>query len=603
VSFQFLELTYFNEAACGHGPHPSVDALTVIAAELCQNRDRIAHLRKTRPRSNMTCPTLQRIPYRRPFAPPLSLLALSLFALPLLAAVSGSYACAAEKGTAAKQDTAPAESPAATRSGSSKPVAAVPANVENAVVKVFSTLRYPDPFKPWTKQAPSEVTASGVVIEGKRILTNAHVVLYSSQVQIQANQAGDKISATVVGVAPGIDLAVLKLDDESFFTTHAPISRATALPDIKDPVLAYGFPTGGNALSITKGIISRIEFVPYNYPVSGLRIQIDAAINPGNSGGPAIAGDKMIGLAFSHLDQAQNIGYIIPNEEVDLFLKDIADGHYDGKPAMLDELQTLENPALRAFLKVDKSVEGIVVHRPDLTNSSNPLKEWDVITRIGSTPIDDQGMIKLGSDKRVNFQYLIQKVAKNNKMDLTIVRANKAMDVQLPVANDRHNLMSDLRGQYPSYFVYGPLVFSRATMQFLGFMRNNPGIMTSLGYIGSPLITRLGDTPSADREELVVISSPFFPNKLAAGYSNQSGGVIYSVNGIPVRSLKHLVAVLRDLQDEFVVFEFDHRDGEALVFPRKEMVGATEDILTDNGVRAQGSPDMMEVWQAKSASK
>jgi hypothetical protein len=38
---------------------------------------------------------------------------------------------------------------------------------------------------------------------------------------------------------------------------------------------------------------------------------------------------------------------------------------------MLDELQTLENPALRTFLKVDKSVEGIVVHRPDLTNSSS----------------------------------------------------------------------------------------------------------------------------------------------------------------------------------------------------------------------------------------
>jgi hypothetical protein len=176
------------------------------------------------------------------------------------------------------------------------------------------------------------------------------------------------------------------------------------------------------------------------------------------------------------------------------------------------------------------------------------------------------------------------------------------MDVQLPVANDRHNLMSDLRGQYPSYFVYGPLVFSRATVQFLGFMRNNPNVMSSLGYIGSPLITRLGDTPSADREELVVISSPFFPHKLAAGYSNQSAGVIYSVNGVQIHSLKHLVAVLRDLQDEFVVFEFDHRDGEALVFPRKEMVTATEEILTDNGVRAQGSPDMMEVWQAKSVA-
>ena len=53
-------------------------------------------------------------------------------------------------------------------------------NIENSVVKVFATMRYPDPFKPWTKQAPSEVTASGVVIEGRRILTNAHVVLYAS---------------------------------------------------------------------------------------------------------------------------------------------------------------------------------------------------------------------------------------------------------------------------------------------------------------------------------------------------------------------------------------------------------------------------------------
>ncbi len=96
-----------------------------------------------------------------------------------------------------------------------------------------------------------------------------------------------------------------------------------------------------------------------------------------------------------------------------------------------------------------------------------------------------------------------------------------------------------------------------------------------------------------------MVSSPFFPHKLASGYSSQSAGVVYSVNGTQIHSLKHLVAVLRDLQDEFVVFQIDHRDGEALVFRRKEMIDATEDILTDNGVRAQGSPDMLEVWNAK----
>ncbi|HXA34832.1 MAG TPA: trypsin-like peptidase domain-containing protein [Steroidobacteraceae bacterium] len=480
------------------------------------------------------------------------------------------------------------------------PEAAQAPAIENAVVKVFATMRYPDPFKPWTKQAPSEVTASGVVIEGKRILTNAHVVLYASQVQIQSNAAGDKLPATVVAVAPGIDLAVLKLDDEAFFDTHPPLARAGNLPRIKDAVLAYGFPTGGNSLSITKGIVSRIEFVAYNYPVSGLRIQVDAAINPGNSGGPAIAGDKMIGLAFSKLGgDTQNIGYIIPNEEVELFLKDIADGRYDGKPAMYDELQTLENPALRDYLKLDKSVQGMVVHRPDKPDASYPLKEWDILTRIGNTPIDNQGMIKLDKDLRVSFAYLIQRMASNGTVPMTIVRAGKPQEIRLPVSAQHATLVADLHGGYPSYFIYGPLVFSPATWQLVSNFENNAGLLRILGAVKSPLITRALDPPDAETEEFVVISSPFFPHKLANGYSNPAGSVVGSINGTHVRSLKHLVALLRDLRDPFVTIEFDQKGNEALVFSRAAMLAATDDILTDNGVRAQGSPDIMAVWQEK----
>ena len=367
---------------------------------------------------------------------------------------------------------------------------AQPPSLENSVVKIFSTMRYPDPFKPWTKQAPSEVTASGVVIEGKRILTNAHVVLYASQVQVQANEAGDKISATVVAIAPGIDLAVLQLDDPSFFDTHPPVARASKLPQIKDAVLAYGYPTGGSSLSITKGIVSRIEFVSYNYPVSGLRIQIDAAINPGNSGGPAIAGDKMIGLAFSRLGgDTQNIGYIIPNEEIDLFLKDIADGRYDGKPAMYDELQTLENPALRDYLKLDKSVEGMIVHRPDKTDAAYPLKEWDVITHIGDTPIDNQGMVKIDKDLRVNFPYLIQKAEQGRQAAAHRgARRQAAAKSSCRCRPIGPTLVPDLHGDYPSYFVYGPIVFSRATRQFLSDSRRR-NLMRLLGFLKSPLVT------------------------------------------------------------------------------------------------------------------
>lgn len=477
--------------------------------------------------------------------------------------------------------------------------AAEASRVTNAVVKIFSTARAPDPFKPWTKQGPREATGSGVVIDGNRILTNAHVVQYASQVQVQSNQTGDKMTARVVAIAPGIDLAMLELDDQSFFRDHAPIARANTLPNIQDAVLAYGFPAGGASLSITKGIVSRIEYASYNPPVSGLRIQIDAAINPGNSGGPAVVGEQMIGLTFSRLNNAQNIGYIIPNEEIELFLADIRDGHYDGKPDLLDELQTLDNPALRAFLKLDKSVRGLVVHQPFGTDAAYPLKKWDVITDVAGTAVDNQGMIQAGAGLRLNLRYAVQQSAKNGRVALTVVRAGQKLQVELPVVTERPLLIPDLKGDYPPYFVYGPLVFTKASAEFISVLHGNAGMMAAFNAVRSPLVTRQGDAPDAEHEELVVVASPFFPHRLAAGYSNPSFRVIESVNGTPVRSLSHLVALLRDLKDEFVRFESDNRGGETLVFRHQEMLANGEEILNDNGLRAQGTPELMAVWRGK----
>jgi S1-C subfamily serine protease len=473
--------------------------------------------------------------------------------------------------------------------------------VANSVVKIFSTVRYPDVFKPWTKSAPSSITGSGVVIEGKRILSNAHVVQYASQVQIQANQSGDKVSAHVEAIAPGIDLAVLKLDDETFFDTHPPLARAKVLPEIKDTSMVYGYPEGGTSLSITKGIVSRIEFAAYNYPVSGLRIQIDAAINPGNSGGPAVVGDKMIGLAFSRLTEADNIGYIIPSEEIDLFLADIADGKYDGKPAMFDEYQTLENPALRKYLKLDKSVSGLIVHKPD-TFEGSVLKEWDVITKIGDTPVDDQGMIKLGSNLRVHCRYLAQKMTKDGKLAMTVVRNGKELSLQDPVHSERPLVIPDLGNEYPSYFIYGPLCFSAATTQFTrNFLTGTRAGRYAAWFsgMGSPLLARAADKPAFPGEELVIVPSPFFPHKLSTGYGDPYYQVVKEINGIPVKNLAHLVKILRDSKDEFIRIEFDNRYGETLIFPRQDMLNATDEILTDNGIRSQGSPDALAVWNAK----
>ncbi len=481
------------------------------------------------------------------------------------------------------------------------------AAIRNSVVKIFTTARPPDLLRPWAKQNPREATGTGAVIAGNRILTNAHVVLYASQVFVQPDGSGDKLPATVEAIGPGIDLAVLKLEDESFFDDRKPIELAPTLPHVKDAVLVYGYPAGGTSQSITKGIVSRIEFAPFSGQTHALRIQIDAAINPGNSGGPALVDDKMIGLAFSRLNQADNIGYIIPTEEIDLFLADVKDGRYDGKPGMFDQLQTLENEALRARLGAGREVRGIVVHRPDTDDEGYPLKEWDILTKIGTHEIDSDGFARVDGDLRVRFQYFLQHEAKDGKVPMTLLRDGQPIKVMVPVANRRPTLIEELGGRYPSYFVYGPLVFGPATAELMATIERAQAQGVSLAAVfaalGSPLITRRGDKPAFDGEELVVVTAPMFPHRLGKGYSNPLFKVLKSVNGTPVKSLKHLVEFLRDCDAEFVEFAFDDRGSETIIFRRKDVEAAGDEILSDNGVRKPYSDDIAPVWDKAGAGR
>ena len=267
--------------------------------------------------------------------------------------------------------------------------------IRDLVVKIHAVHHTPDVLRPWTKNSPQQVKGSGVVIEGKRILTNAHVVRYASQIYVQPNQSAERISARVEAMTPSMDLAVLKLDDESFFDKRGTLPFAEELPRVKDNINVYGYPTGGSELSVTQGIVSRIEYTDYYYQTSGLRIQVDAALNFGNSGGPAVSDGKLVGLVFSLIQNAQSIGYLIPVEEIQLFLADIADGKYVGKPQLYDFLQTVENNALRQKLKLPPGLTGSWLQNP--TGRSLTIRSRNGMSSLGSATPPSTAKAKLRS--------------------------------------------------------------------------------------------------------------------------------------------------------------------------------------------------------------
>jgi S1-C subfamily serine protease len=472
-------------------------------------------------------------------------------------------------------------------------------DLRESVVQIHSTIRQPNVFEPWAKQSPDKGSGTGVVIEGNRVLTNAHMVNYAAEVLIQPFESGEKSPVKIIGIAPGIDLALLEPVDKTVLAKRRPMPRAEKLPAARESVSCYGYPLGGDELSITKGIISRIEFADYYYSQKGLRVQVDAALNPGNSGGPALVDDKMIGIAFSGLRDSDNIGYLIPNEEIDLFVKDLADGKYDGKRSANAEFQSLENASLRATLGMSPAMTGVLVSSiRHSTDAATSLQPRDVLMKIDGRPIDNLGDVRGTDGFRCKFPYFAEKWAKDNAISATVLRGGKTLDLNVKLEAKRRGVTNYLDGANPSYLVYGPFAFSTASRELILRTCASTEWCTSLLVRNSPLVTRGFGEAAFPGEELVTLVA-VFPHKLSEGYDEFQMCVLSEINGVAVKNLKHAAQLIRDAKDKTITFQFAERTRPVAVFDRQAVADATEDILADNGVRQPCSADLREIWLGK----
>jgi S1-C subfamily serine protease len=466
--------------------------------------------------------------------------------------------------------------------------------ISDSVVKVYSTIRDPNYVRPWTKGSPREATGSGVILSGNRILTNAHVVNYASQVFVEANQSTVRIPAKVKVFVPQLDMAILELDNPAFFQQHAPLPLGDSLPAMKQTVSVYGYPMGGEQLSITQGVVSRIEYQQFGYGSGVVRIQIDAAINPGNSGGPAVSDGKLIGLVFSKYSTGENIGYLLAVEEIRTLLKALEKGPFPGKYQLGEDVATTENEALRAKLGLDKEA-GVLVVEPFSDKPDYPLKRWDVILKIGDHPLDSQGNVKVLDELRLNYQYIVAKLAREGHVKLTVLRDRKTIEVNAPVRSHLNLVMPSLMGKYPRYFVYGPMVFTQVTQEIAASIAGSGLGATYTTFYKSPLVPRLLDPPAYPGEEIVALTI-LLPHKTSKGYGPPAYSAVSRVNGTKVRNLAHLVELLRDATGEFLVVELSGPI-EPLVFRRTEVIDASDEILADEGIRKQYSDDLEGVWK------
>ena len=146
-------------------------------------------------------------------------------------------------------------------------------------------------------EARPEGTGSGIVWDrAGHVVTNYHVVRDATSCLVRL-QGGDAWRAVVIGVAPDVDLAVLRIDAPARVLVPIPLGTSQDL-QVGQKVFAIGNPFGLDR-TLTTGIISGLErtiSAERGRRIDGV-IQTDAAINPGNSGGPLLdSAGRLIGI-------------------------------------------------------------------------------------------------------------------------------------------------------------------------------------------------------------------------------------------------------------------------------------------------------------------
>ncbi|MCX7727806.1 MAG: serine protease, partial [Chitinispirillaceae bacterium] len=225
---------------------------------------------------------------------------------------------------------------------------------------------------------------SGFGVKGKRIMTNAHVVSLAQERLVRKYQDPKFYRAKVAFIGHDCDLALLEVEDLSFFDGLEPLEIGE-LPKVRSTVVTYGYPAGGEQISYTRGVVSRIELQTYVHigNRSLLCVQTDAAINPGNSGGPVIQDGLVVGVAFQGMQGLENTGFFIPPPVIQHFLKDIEDGVYHGFPTAGIRISPLQNPAYRQ--KLGLTIDGIGARIDSIMpipSTKKLLKEDDVLLQV-----------------------------------------------------------------------------------------------------------------------------------------------------------------------------------------------------------------------------
>jgi len=457
-------------------------------------------------------------------------------------------------------------------------------DIEQSVVRIISHSQRGEWYTPWSSTSTRKSSGSGFVVEGGRVMTNAHVVGDTRMLLLYLHGDPTPHEARVFAVGHDCDLALIEPVEEGLLDDLPPLSFGRGLPQLRSTVETIGYPAGGQRLSITTGVVSRIEVSAYSHSAvdAHLTVQTDAAINPGNSGGPVVQDDVVVGVAFQGMPGLDNVGFFIPVEVVRHFLDDVADGVVDGYPEAGVITTNMENPAARARAGMGLQDSGMRVEfiHPG-SSAEGHLEVGDVILEVEGHDVANDATVGIG-DLRLNVGLLFDRLQKDESASLVVLRDGQRCEISMPMEGRvPQRDLAHIYDELPRYYVYAGLVFVELSREVLKTFGSEWYAKASTRLLYEFLFRQLEDPQHPPNRRVILLRRmDHAVNADMAWYRNR---IVETVNGQPVHDLEELIAQLESADGPFQVFEFDNY-GCFGVLDRDQAEQAHEAILQQYGI-------------------
>lgn len=401
--------------------------------------------------------------------------------------------------------------------------------VHDTVVQIFAQIAETDLLQPY--KAPSQYGSRGsgfFINDQGYIITNAHVVDQAVAIWIQIPSLGKRfINAELVGVCPERDIALLRVSSEDIEFLRSELGSIRFLPlgnsdavHRSDEVLTLGYPLGQESLKSTTGVISGRE---------RNMIQMSAPINPGSSGGPLLnVVGEVIGITSAGIIEAQNVGYIIPINDVKIVLPDLYTTPLLRKP-MLGILPINGTDSLTSFLGNPHPggcyiVE--VVKDSPLYNAG--VRGGDMLYAINGYRLDIYGEMRVPwSEDKISFLDFTSRVALGEDIHFAIYRKGEYKECTVKLTK---TIVLPIRKIYPGYEpldyeIFGGMVVMQLSLNHIKqLIHQAPGLAKY--------------TEMKHQTEPVLIITHIFPNsQLFKSRTIIPGVTLNEINGIEVKTL------------------------------------------------------------------